>query len=286
MRLGGSIFEAANAKELEGLVDKVDFYGLGTVSGPWGYDVMPDEVLVAYGETACALGLLIGESHSRQNLLTLDDELQMRRIAELKEGMRKAELMGSHSVCILVGTGGEEDHLAAPHAFNYTEDAKARFRDAILRVMDGLTVEHTKLLIEPWPNTFFYQPEEIRAFLDSIGDLRVGLHLDLMNMVDQYHYYRTTELINETFDLLAPYIHAIHCKDLRWDWQYMYMKFDEVPVGEGVIDYRTYLRRISELGREIPCFVEHFQTEGEYATSFAYLHKIANENGTPFTLRK
>ena len=287
MRLGGGneLFEAQTADELDGLLEKLDTYGLSTVTGPWGYDVRNDDELIAFGERAAKLGLMIGESHSRQNLLFRDPDVKAERIGQLKEGLRKAELMGSHSVCILVGTAGVEDHLAAHNAFNYSDEARKEYRETMLRILDGLAPGNTLLLIEPWPNTFFWQPEAVREFLDSVGHPRLGVHLDLMNMVDPYHYYRTTEFIDRTFDLLGNYIGAIHFKDLYWDWEYMYMKFDEVPIGDGVIDYKTYIRRIAELGRDIPCFVEHFPTEGDFAKSFARLHRIASEIGTEFLPR-
>lgn len=285
MRLGGSIFEAQTADDIDSLVESLDTYGLSTIVGPWGFDEMADDDLAAFGERATQLGLVIGESHSRPNLLIRDPEERGRRIEQLRVGLRKADLMGSSSVCILVGTAGPEDHLAAPHPFNYTDQAKREFREAVLRAMDGLDLQRTSLMVEPWTNTFFYQPEAIREFLDSVGHPRVGLHLDLMNMVDQYHYYRTTELIDETFDLVGQYIGAVHFKDLLWDWEHMFLKFDEVPVGNGVIDYKTYIRRLAALGRDIPCFVEHFPTEGEFAMSFARLHRIAGEVGASFEPR-
>lgn len=285
MRLGGSIFEAHTPGDLDGLVETFDTYGLSAVTGPWGYDEMSDDEVAAFGERAAELGMMIGESHSRPNLLVRDAEERQRRIERLRTGLRKAEIMGSHSVCILVGTAGPEDHLAAPHPFNYTDQARSEFRETLLRALDGVELKKTTLLIEPWTNTFFYQPEAIREFLDSVGHPKVGIHLDLMNMVDQYHYYRTTELINKTFDLLGQYIGAVHFKDLRWDWEYMFLKFDEVPIGDGIIDYATYVGRVAELGRDVPCFVEHFPTEGEFAISFARLHRLAAQAGASFRPR-
>jgi len=287
MRLGGGndIFEAHTADEIDRLLEKLDVYGLSTISGPWGYDERDDDELIAFGERARKYDLMIGESHSRQNLLFRDPLIKAERIGQLKKGLRKAELMGSHCVCILVGTAGPEDHLAAPNPFNYTKEAKQEFRETLLRVLDGIELEKTALLIEPWPNTFFWQPESIREFLDSIDHPKVGLHLDLMNMIDPFHYYQTTEFINMIFDSLGKYIGAIHFKDIRWDWEYMYMKFDEVPIGDGIMDYEAFIRRTAGLERDIPCFVEHFPTEGDFAKSFARLHHLAKKAGTGFHLR-
>lgn len=50
--------------------------------------------------------------------------------------------------------------------------------------------------------------------------------------------------------------------------------FDEVPPGEGNLDYATYLAEIERLGREVPLMLEHFSVP-EYRRGFAHIKKIA-----------
>ena len=88
-----------------------------------------------------------------------------------------------------------------------------------------------------------------------------------MNMIDQDTYYHTTELIERTFDLLAAHIGGAHFKDVLWDWSHMLLKLDEVLVGDGVVDYHTYLRRLSELEGDVVCFCEHLTSEADYAAT-------------------
>jgi sugar phosphate isomerase/epimerase len=285
MRLGGTRFRPETVADLDSVAEVCDVYGLSAVSAPNAFTEMTDGEAVAFGERARALGLVVGEAVARPNLMVRDDDLRAARIAALRTGLVKAELMGCHGVIVLVGTVGPEDHLAAPHPYMYTAECRLEFREILLRAVDGLELLATKLLVEPWTTSFFYQPAAIREFLESVDHPAVGVHLDQMNMVDQQHYYRTTELIDETFDLLASYVGGVHFKDVRWDWRHMLLKFDEVPVGDGVLDYHTYLRRVAELDDDLTCFCEHFPTEGDYAVSFARLHRIAAELGTGFLRR-
>jgi sugar phosphate isomerase/epimerase len=285
MRLGGMLFRPNDADELDEMVETFDVYGLSAVSAPAGFVDMTDDEAAAFGERARKLGVEVGEAFARPNLMVRDESLRAQRLENLRAGLRKAEIMGCHAVVVLVGTVSDEDHLAAPHPYMYSDECQQEFREILLRAVDDLDLQTTKLIVEPWTTSFFYQPAAIREFLDRVDHPGIGVHLDQMNMVDQQHYYRTTELINETFDLLAPYIVGVHFKDVRWDWRHMLLKFDEVPVGDGVLDYRTYLRRVAELDVDTACFCEHYQTEGEYAISFARLHKIAAEIGTPFVQR-
>jgi sugar phosphate isomerase/epimerase len=235
-----------------------------------------------FGEHAQDLGLVIGELGMWENLLTEDEELRALRIEKVRSLLANADLMGCHCIVTLVGTRDPSDHHLAPHPYMYTEACKAEFREVVLRILDGLHLRTTKYVIEPWHNSFFYQPPEIRAFLDRVGHPMFGVHLDQMNMIDQTHYYRTTELINTTFDLLADAVASVHLKDLRCDYTHMMLKWDEVYIGDGVIDYETYLRRLAELPPDTPCYCEHMPDERDYALNYARLHYLASQAGLRF----
>ena len=84
----------------------------------------------------------------------------------------------------------------------------------MLRILDGLDLHRTAYLIEPWFTSFFSRPQTIRRFIDRVGHPAFGLHLDQMNMVDWQHFYRTAELIDEAFDLLADKARCVHLKDI------------------------------------------------------------------------
>jgi len=188
-------------------------------------------------------------------------------------------------VVTLVGSRDVQGGSLSPHPYNFTDEAKGEYRDICLRIVDGLDLKKTRYATEPWCNTFYYQPEDILAFLESVADSRVGLHLDQMNLVSQANYFHTTELINRTFHLLATYVVSVHAKDIRWDPRHMFLKLDEVYVGDGVLDYDTFLRRLSSLDADMPVYTEHFRTEEEYITAINRLHQVAKKAGVQFLKR-
>jgi sugar phosphate isomerase/epimerase len=106
-----------------------------------------------------------------------------------------------------------------------------------------------------------------------------------MNMVDQFSYYDTTSLINSTFDLLGDHIVGAHLKDIYLDWNHNFLRLDEVLIGDGVLDYTTLLNRLARLDRDLPCFCEHLDAEGDYAINFARLHHLAAKLGHDFVAR-
>jgi len=112
------------------------------------------------------------------------------------------------------------------------------------------------------------------------------MHLDQMNLVTHECFYRTTELIHRTFDLLADRVTSLHMKDIRWDAGHMFLKWDEVLVGDGVLDYATYLRRIAQdLPEDITCYCEHLPDEASYIENLKRLHRRAEEVGLRFKRR-
>ena len=282
MRLGGHLFWVESADEIEPLCEKLDCYGLSTIPAALEGS---DEECDQFGETARKLGLVVGEAGFWDNLMTPDKELQNSRIEAARGMLKKAEIAGCRCFVTLVGTRDRSDYSLAPHPYMYTDKCTSEFREVVLRILDGVELEKTGFGIEPWHNTFFYQPEEIREFIDSVGHPRFGLHLDLMNMVNQQNFYHTTELINKTFELLADRVWSVHLKDIQYDNTHMFLKWDEVLIGEGVIDYATYLSKIAELPEDTPCFCEHIELETEHALNFARLHHLASKAGVHFKRR-
>lgn len=280
MRLGG--FYGTNSIEgLEPLCDTLDTHGLSAIGAP-SMAEWTDDQCAAFGEKARSLGIVIGETGVWTNLMIDDADARAKRIGMVRDVLPKADAMGCHCVVTLVGTRDPADHSLAMHPYMKTDEAKAEFREIVLKILDGLDLKTTRYGIEPWHNTFFYQPEDIREFIDSVDHPSFGVHLDQMNMVDQAHFFDTTTLINRTFDLLADKVASVHLKDIREDFSHMFLKWDEVYIGDGVMDYDTYLKRLAELPPDTPCYCEHMAEERDYALCFARLHHLADKAGVKF----
>jgi len=228
---------------------------------------------------------VVGEVGFWENLMTPDKELQAHRIKTVRTLLKKTEAMGCLSVVALVGTKDSSDHALAPHPYMFTDTCKAEFREIVLRILDGLDLKVTQYIIEPWCNTFFYQPEDIREFINSVDHPAFGLHLDQMNMISHKDFYNTRDLINRTFNLLAEKVVSVHLKDIRWDFRHMFLKWDEVYIGDGVMDYEVYLKCLAELPLDTPCYCEHMTEERDYALNFSRLQYLAEKVGVRFLKR-
>jgi len=286
MRLGTSLFKAENLEGLSELTGTLDCYGLSAIPAPSGLESMSDEQCRAFGARAAEMHIVIGEAGMWQNMMSTDEQARQERIEIVRRMLQKADLMGCLSVVTTAGTVHASDRQLAPHAENYTPAFKSRFREVVLRILDGLDLKIARYIIEPWHNNFFYQPEEIREFIDRVDHPSFGLHLDQMNMVDQRSFFNTTDLINRTFDLLADQIVSVHLKDIRCDYAHMFLKWDEVYIGDGVLDYDTYLKRLNSLPPDTPCYCEHLPDERDYALNIARAKHFAQKAGVRFLPRK
>jgi sugar phosphate isomerase/epimerase len=286
MRLGGILHRPDSIEELDSLVPTLDTYGLSAIGAPRRLADMSDDEVVAFAERAKELDIVIAEAHFLVNLLTRDADLRAARIGDLRHLLRKADLLGCFGVIGFVGTIDPIDQIGKPHPYLFTEDCKREFRDVVLTVLDGLELATCHYMVEASPKSFFYAPEAIAQFMATVSHPRFSLHLDQMNMVSQSSYFHTTELIDSTFELLSPYIRGAHLKDIRWDWEYLFLKFDEVLIGDGVLDYPTLLTHLSKLPIDTPTMCEHLAGEAQYAVNFARLQKLARDYGLAFVHRE
>ncbi|HUW31802.1 MAG TPA: hypothetical protein VM223_09340, partial [Planctomycetota bacterium] len=103
--------------------------------------------------------------------------------------------------------------------------------------------------------------------------------------ISQSDFFNTTGLINTTFDLLGDKVWSVHLKDLRCDYKHLFIKWDEVYIGDGVMDYDTYLKRLAKLPADTSCFCEHMAEERDYALCFSRLHRLAQKAGVRFAGR-
>ena len=97
-------------------------------------------------------------------------------------------------------------------------------------------------------------------------------------MVSLSNYYHTTELIDECFDLLGENILGCHAKDTYiWpDIQTVHVQ--EVCPGRGVMDYETYLVRMSRLKWARTLLPEHIPGD-QYDEAYGYMKKAAEKVG-------
>jgi sugar phosphate isomerase/epimerase len=281
-----SFFRAERTAELYNLAEKLDRYGLGAIPAPIRTAEMTDEECIVFGEKAASLDIVISEVHFLKNLMAPDPETRRRRVEEGRALLRKSDLLRARCLLGFAGSADPRDSIAVPAAYNYTDAFKSELRELVLRVLDGVELEWTKYGLEASPKSFFYGVEGCAELISAVDHPDFGIHLDMMNMVSQDTYFTTTTLIEQTFAVLGDKIFAAHLKDISWDWEYQFLKFDECMVGDGDMDYEAFLKHLANMDPDFPCMCEHLEVESDFITSFERLHSLADALGLSWRGRR
>ncbi len=64
---------------------------------------------------------------------------------------------------------------------------------------------------------------------------------------------------------------------LTRQWGLLFLSPPEVKVGEGGMDYRTYIRELDKLDPGLPLIIEHLRSDDDYRAAAKYLRQVEQE---------
>ena len=215
------------------------------------------------------------------NLLDPDDAKRKANLATVTEGLALADAVGARC-CVDIAGSFNPDVWYGPHPDNLTP----RFFDAAVEnaraIVDAVKPRRAKFAYEMMGWTM---PESADRYLEMIRAVdrpAFAVHLDPCNLVNSPEkFYRNTDLLNECFDKLSPWIVSCHAKDLAWEVE-MNVHFREVRPGTGSLDYRTFLRRLAALPEPPPLMIEHLKGAEEYAAAARHIVETGRALGLRF----
>jgi sugar phosphate isomerase/epimerase len=270
VRIGGPIF-----------VDSTDPQELAQAHRRLGYraaycpkvDVKDTARVTAIADAFRTEGVVIAEVGRWVNLLDPDADKRRANLATVTEGLALAEAVGA-LCCVDIAGSFSPDVWFGPHPDNLSD----RFFDAAVEnartIIDAVKPARAKFCYEMMGWSLPDSPASFLRMLKAIDRPGFGVHLDPCNLVNTpARFYRSTDLLNECFDLLGPSIVSCHAKDLTWDVE-MNIHFREVRPGAGSMDYDTYLRRLAALPQRPPLMLEHLPNADEYDKGRQYLFDL------------
>jgi sugar phosphate isomerase/epimerase len=185
------------------------------------------------------------------------DESQRRKNHRyVAEQCEAAERIGCTMVTTHTGTCSTESAVA-PHPDNWTLETWRKSVAGIRQILKDSAGINVPLGIEAVNMTAMNNPRAHLRLIEEIGDPRVKVCLDPVNMIHLGTYFRNTELILECFELLGDHIVAAHAKDTYTLPDRMSAYMTEVAPGKGILDYETYLVGLSRLKRPVTLIIEH-----------------------------
>ncbi len=223
-------------------------------------------------------GIEIFEYGGYVNMLHPDTATRSRFLRNLAEAVETAERFGCRMVGTISGSRDSHPYGINPHPDNWTLETWRLLVDGVRQVLRDTAGSRVVLGMEAQVTTNLDGPKAHKRLMEDVGDERCAVNLDPVNMINLGRYFHTTELIEECFDLLGERIYGCHAKDTYiWpDKQTLHIQ--EVCPGRGVLDYETYLVRMSRMEWPRAIHPEHLPDD-QYPEADAYIRKVAEKVG-------
>jgi len=223
-------------------------------------------------------GVVVFEYGGYVNMLHPDLSTRQKLLRRLSECIEKAGKIHCPMVGTISGSCDPHPYGINVHPDNWTLKTWKILIKGIRQVLSDTAGSKVKLGMEAQVTTNLDGPLAHKRLMEDVGDERCVVNLDPTNMISLQKYYHTTELINECFDMLGESIYGCHAKDTYiWpDKQTVHIQ--EVCPGRGVMDYETYLVRMSRLTWPRTLKAEHIPKD-QYAEADAYIRKVAANVG-------
>jgi len=215
------------------------------------------------------------------NLLDPDAAKRAANLKTVTEGLALAEAIGARC-CVDIAGSYNPKVWFGPHPDNFSK----KFFDATVenarKIIDAVRPKRTKFCFEMMGWAIPHSPGAYLELIKAVDRPAFGVHLDPCNLVNSpERFYRNTDLLNECFDKLGPWIASCHAKDVAWEVE-MNVHFREVTLGTGSLDYATYLKRLAALPGDVPLMIEHMAGAEEYDKSRRYLLELGPQVGVSF----
>lgn len=275
MRLGGPVFGDVSDPEKWAAAHKAA--GFSAAFCPVNADAS-DSLIRSYADAAAKAGLVIAEVGAWSNPLSPGEETRRNAVAHCKAQLALADRIGAR--CCVNISGSRGDQWDGPHPLNLTDETFDMIVEVVREIIAAVKPARTFYTLETMP---WMYPDSIESYLrliEAIDRPRFAVHFDPVNLVcSPQRYFANGALIREFVEKLGPHIKSCHAKDIRLA-STLTTHLDEVRPGLGMLDYRTFLRKLDGLG-DVPLMIEHLGTEEEYSQAAMHIRSVAQDEASP-----
>lgn len=228
--------------------------------------------------------VMLAEIGIWRNLITPDDAVRKAHLEFAAEKLAVADAVGAKCAVSYIGSyvAGTD---YAPAAENLGRDAFDASVETVRWLLDAVKPKRAKFALEMMQ---YALPDSVDCYVDLIRAVdrpAFGAHFDPVNLIITPRvYWNSGALIRECFDKLGEWVVSCHAKDIVLHHQAA-LHFDEVMIGKGQLDYRSYLQELERLPRDVPLLLEHLDG-AEYAAARDAVFAVGDEIGVAFSGRK
>jgi sugar phosphate isomerase/epimerase len=245
-------------------------------SGSLDWVSTPDSVIRELRDALTHYDVQFYGLHQWLNIIDPDTEQADRNQRTIIRAVESAERLGLGFVVMHTG-GRNPKNKDRPHRDNWTRETWNLSINAVKRILRDTAGSPVSLAFEAVNCCNNNTPQSHIRLREDVGDPRVKVMLDPVNMLHPGVYFRTTELLNLCFDLLGEEIVYCHAKDALWDSMSTAIN-EGVVLGEGCRDYEQFLARMSRMHSPRPLLIEHLPME-KYPPSKEFIERTARNIG-------
>ncbi|MGV3490562.1 MAG: sugar phosphate isomerase/epimerase family protein [Devosia sp.] len=258
-------------------------FGYGAAYVPVSLLGADAQTLAAWERAFAAEDVMLAEVGIWRNLIDPDPAKRRAELDYAAQWLSRADAAGARCAVSFIGsfaTGtryGLDPRNLGPEALEAAVET-ARY------LIDTVKPKRAKFALEMMQATIPDSADSYLELISAVDRPAFAAHLDPVNLVmTPRTYFDTGALIRECFAKLGPWIVSCHAKDITLH-ETAALHLDEVQIGEGNLDYRTYLTQLSRLP-DVPLLLEHLKPE-EYALGRDRIFAVGDAVGVGFVHRR
>lgn len=271
MRLGGPIF--APWHDGESWAQAVLAAGYRCAGAPLTPEA-DDATVRDFVDAAQRHDLVIAEVGAWSNPISPNELVRQAAIDAAQRALDLADRLGARC-CVNLAGSRHPTQFDGAHPDNLTDDTFALIVETVRKIIDAVQPTRTFYTLEASP---FLQPDSAEAFkriLDAVKRDRLAVHFDPVDLINSpKRFYGNGSIIKEFVKALGPRIKACHARDVVLR-DTMLVHLDEVPPGQGGLDYPAYLKALYRLGGDLPLLLERLPDEAAYREAAAFVRATA-----------
>ena len=182
---------------------------------------------------------------------------------------------------VVACTGGFGKGLG-PHPRNRSRESWDLLRETCLIIAEEAARQNlcARVLIELVYTGVIWSPTTLARFVDEIDSPNIQGHMDIANCLTFDNIYDHGDFIRASFRTLGSRIHSSHIKDVAPIESY-FPGLAECLVGEGVLDFHTYLDCLAGMPADFPVLIEHMRAYEDILRSYRRICAIAEALSIP-----
>jgi sugar phosphate isomerase/epimerase len=281
MRLGGPVFYQGSDPE-EFVLAHVE-KGYKAAYCPGGIQAGMTADIAKYRQALDKHDIVLAEVGIWNNPLSRDKEAAKKAFDYAVSRLALADELEARCCVNVLGTW-YEGNWYGPCAENYSDEFFAYAVEVSRRIIDAVKPTRTKMTFEIMPYMFLDSPAEYMRFLKALDRPSAAVHFDPANCIYSPRLlYNSGAFFEEAIRIFKNDIASVHLKDINLRTEPSSVLLDEVPIGEGKLDYVRLLQLIqSNLPKDTPVMLEHLPNEAAYDKAITSINSFAVKAGVQF----